>query len=65
MKGAERNVGLERLAQEAGDLALRVGRVGQAHGRLREAERPARRQRVAAGEFEEFRRDISQARPEE
>ena len=49
----------------ARDARLRVGRVGERHRGLGEAERPARRQRRAAGQRDEFSGHVHQARPED
>ena len=65
MKRGDRNVVRLCGVDHALDLLLCVGRVGERHRGLGETERPARRQRGAAGERDEFLGDVLKARPED
>ena len=55
VEGRHRHAVGADLVDEGVQPRLRVGRIGQAHGRLRIAQRPARRQRRAADEANELR----------
>lgn len=63
VEGADRDVLRPAAVDECLDPRLRVRRVGEAHRRLRVAERPARRQRRAARQPQESRRHVRKPRP--
>ena len=65
MERGDRNVVRLRGVDHALDARLRVGSVGERHSGLGEAERPARRQRHAPGESNEFGGDVHESRPED
>ena len=65
MKGRQRDIVSDVLIGELGESRLRIGRIGEAHRRVRVTQAPARPERHAPRQFSECAHDVADARSDE